>query len=95
MVDACIFGVFQVVSSRSLDVSLAATVWSTLRLLVTPARMVLWCLAANAVLLAGISLALALPVVVILASTAYMGIGVWDKTKQVRTGNWKYVAWPY
>ena len=70
-------------SSRKRDVSFAATVLSTLLWLVTLAGKVLGLLAENAVLLAGISVALALPIVAISALTAHMGMDVWDETKQV------------
>lgn len=59
--------------------------WTTLSLLVTLAGWGFWFLVANAVPLAGISVVLALPaVVVVLAWTAHMGIDVWDDIKPVR-----------
>ena len=72
-----VFGIFQVVSSKTRDESSWATLWSTLRFLTTLAGNVAWFLAVIAAPVLGICMVLVLPVM-ILASTAHLGIDEWD-----------------
>lgn len=62
---------------------MATTVWSTLRFLATLAGAIGWFLAVDAAPVLGICMVLVLPVIMILTSTAHLGIDEWDHIKQV------------
>lgn len=70
-------------SRRRDDVSLATSVWSTLRFLAALVGRMVWFLAANATPLLGTYMALVLTAVMILASTVHLGIDEWDDVEQV------------
>lgn len=76
-------GVIQVVWSGRPDASLAASMSSTLRFLVALVGRVVWFLTVNVAPVLGIYVALAFPVVKILASNVHLGIGDWGDIQQV------------
>lgn len=76
-------GFIQVVQSRRREESSAAFMWATLNFLAALVGRVVWFLAMNAAPVLGTCMALAVPVVMIMASPAHLGIGEWNGVEQV------------